>query len=250
MFILALTFLFTAFLYASVGFGGGSTYNAVLVLADTDYRIVPLISLICNIVVVTGGVWHFSRKKYLQIRRVTPWIVFSIPASFMGGLMPISDVYFMGILGFALLLSSIRLMWPEKVTLTMSKESYPDLKYVPPILGSGLGLLAGLTGIGGGIFLAPILYFMNWGNTKQIATACALFIFVNSLAGLTAQMFKLNDSGVLLLVMPYWMLLPAVLIGGQLGSWLGSTYMNAVVIKKMTALLILYVAIKILFKVF
>lgn len=250
MFFLVLAFFSTALLYASVGFGGGSTYNAILVLTGTDYRVVPLISLLCNIVVVTGGVWHFSRKKHLRISRIFPWILFSIPASFIGGLIPISEIYFIGILGLALLLSGIRLLWPEKTKLTMPGNSYANQKFIPLVLGSSLGLLAGLTGIGGGIFLAPILYFINWGNAKQIAAACTLFILVNSLAGIAGQILKLNDSGVLLLALPYWALFPAVLVGGQIGSWLGASKIKAVAVKKMTALLILYVSVKLLFRFF
>jgi uncharacterized membrane protein YfcA len=250
MIVLSVAFFITALLYACIGFGGGSTYNALLILGDTDYRIVPLIALVCNIVVVTGGVWHFSRKKHLRIYRILPWILFSVPASFLGGLLPISEIYFIGILGAALLLSGIRLLWPEKIRQTPYARPYNELKYIPPILGSGLGLLAGLTGIGGGIFLAPILHFLNWGNAKQIAAACAIFILFNSLAGIAGQTFKLNDSDLLGLALPYLVLVPAVLVGGQIGSWLGASQIKAVVIKKMTALLILYVSARLLFRFF
>lgn len=247
-----LAFFFTAFLYAGVGFGGGSTYNAILVLTDTDYRIIPLIALTCNIVVVAGGVWHFHRKGHLQIDRILPWIVFSVPASFMGGLIPISKVYFTGLLGLALFLSGVKLLWPDKVKLMPAAvaraEQNANQKFVPPVLGTGLGFLAGLTGIGGGIFLAPILHFLNWGNAKQIAGGCSLFILVNSLAGIAGQLFKLSGTDVLLLAVPYAMLLPAVLVGGQIGSWLGAGHINMVWVKKMTAILILYVAFRLLMK--
>lgn len=250
MLILSIAFFITALLYACIGFGGGSTYNALLILGDTDYRIVPLIALVCNIVVVTGGVWHFSRKKHIRIYRILPWILFSVPASFIGGLLPISEIYFIGILGTALLLSGIRLLWPEKIRQTPYANPSYESKYMPPILGSGLGFLAGLTGIGGGIFLAPILHFLNWGSAKQIAAACAIFILFNSLAGIVGQTLKLNNSGLLWLALPYWTLFPAVLVGGQIGSWLGASKIKAVVVKKMTALLILYVSVRLLFRFF
>ena len=246
--LLVPAFFFTALLYASAGFGGGSTYTAILALTEIDYHLIPLISLVCNIIVVTGGIWNFSRRKHLQINRVLPWIMFSIPASFIGGLIPISEFYFVGILGVALLLSGIRLLWPEKTKVIQTENKYSGTKFTAPVLGSGLGLLAGLTGIGGGIFLAPILHFINWGNAKQVAAACSLFIFVNSLAGISGQILKLSDPDILILCVPYWILLPAVLVGGQIGSWLGAAKMDIVIVKKITAILILYVAIRLLVK--
>lgn len=246
--VLAFLFFMTALLYACIGFGGGSTYNALLVLGDTDYQLIPIISLICNIVVVSGGVWHFSREGHIRLSRIAPWIVFSVPASFVGGLIPVPEVIFTGVLGFALLLSGIRLLWPEK-----EDPSFPNFKaqqhsFMPAIFGTLLGLMAGITGIGGGIFLAPVLHFMRWGNAKQIAGACAFFILVNSLAGLIGQSLKIEDIALFSALSPYWILLPAVLIGGQIGSWLGAVQINMSMVKKMTALLILYVSVRLIMK--
>ena len=139
MIFLALSFFVTAALYASVGFAGGSTYNALLVLGDTDYRIIPLISLFCNIVVVSGGVWHFSRERHVRLSRIVPWIMFSIPASFAGGIIPVPEIVFTGVLGFTLLFSGIRLLWPEKEDLLPSLRAVSDYKFMPAILGSSLG---------------------------------------------------------------------------------------------------------------
>ena len=246
MFLFALAFFATALLYASVGFGGGSTYNALLVLTGADFRVIPLIALSCNIIVVSGGVWHFARNRHLQLRRILPWVVFSIPASFLGGLVPVGEVYFIGVLGFALLLSGIRLLWPER----RLQKDWAGHKAVPPVFGSLLGFVAGLTGIGGGIFLAPVLHLTGWGNAKQIAGACALFILVNSLAGMAGQALKMHDTDVLVLALPYWVLLPAVLAGGQIGSFLGAAQINVTIVKKMTGCLILYVAIRLLVRFF
>lgn len=250
MFLFILAFFVTALLYASVGFGGGSTYNAILVLSGVDYRAIPLIALACNMIVVSGGVWHFSRNGHLQLKRILPWIAFSIPASFAGGLIPVTEIYFIGLLGFALLLSGIRLLWPQKLKSAAVENIPADHVLVPPVLGSMLGLLAGITGIGGGIFLAPVLHLTGWGNAKHIAAAASLFILVNSLAGITGQALKLNDSAILPLALSYWALLPAVLAGGQIGSWLGASRIRAEIVKKMTACLILYVAIRLLVRFF
>lgn len=250
MMLLAVAFLFTALLYASVGFGGGSTYNALLMLSGADYRIVPLVALICNILVVSGSLWHFSQNQHLRLNKIMPWIVFSVPASLIGGLIPVPEIFFTGFLGLALLLSSIRLLWPENAVRSGPEKSSGFSKFLPPILGSALGLLAGITGIGGGIFLAPILYLIGWGHAKQIAASCAVFIFVNSIAGITGQILKLGDTGVLLLALPYWVLLPAVFAGGQVGSWLGAGPLKIMIVKKMTGLLILYVAIRMIVRFF
>ena len=248
MLFLALAFSTTAFLYACIGFGGGSTYNALLVLGNTDYRLIPLISLICNIVVVSGGMWHFSKAGHIRLSRIIPWIVFSVPASFAGGLIPVPEVIFTGILGFALLFSGIKLLWPENGDLSFPSLAARDYKYLPAIIGSILGVLAGITGIGGGIFLAPILHFIRWGNAKQIAGACAFFILVNSLAGLIGQSIKISNTDIFSALFPYWTLLPAVLIGGQIGSWLGAVQINMSIVKKMTSLMILYVSARLIMK--
>lgn len=246
--VLAFLFFMTALLYACIGFGGGSTYNALLVLGDTDYQLIPIISLICNIVVVSGGVWHFSKEGHIRLPRIAPWIVFSVPASFAGGLIPVPEVIFTGVLGFALLLSGVRLLWPEREDPSFPNPKAPQHRFMPAIFGTLLGLLAGITGIGGGIFLAPVLHFIRWGDAKQIAGACAFFILVNSLAGLTGQALKIENTDVFSALSPYWILLPAVLVGGQIGSWLGAVQINMSMVKKMTALLILYVSIRLIMK--
>lgn len=248
--VLPCAFFATALLYASVGFGGGSTYSALLVLSGADYRLIPLLSLSCNIIVVSGGVWHFSRNGHLQMRRIAPWLLFSIPASFIGGAIPIPEMYFVGLLGCVLFFSGVRLLWPEKKRDEEGNAApvFANRPFMTPLFGSGLGLLAGITGIGGGIFLAPLFYFLKWGQAKQIAAACSVFILANSLAGMTGQLFKLGNIGALALALPYWVLLPAVLCGGQIGSWLGSSRINARIVKKMTAVLILYVAVRLIRK--
>lgn len=238
----------TALLYACIGFGGGSTYNALLVLGDTDYQLIPIISLICNIVVVSGGVWHFSKEGHIRLPRIAPWIVFSVPASFAGGLIPVPEVIFTGVLGFALLLSGLRLLWPEKQDPSFPNLKAPQHRFMSAIFGTLLGLIAGITGIGGGIFLAPVLHFMHWGNAKQIAGACAFFILVNSLAGLTGQALKMESAAIFQALSPYLILLPAVLVGGQIGSWLGSSRINVDAVKKITAILILYVSARLIWR--
>lgn len=246
--ILALLFFITAALYASIGFGGGSTYSALLVLHGTDYRILPLIALVCNVLVVTGGVFRFWRSRQLSIKRMTPFLATSIPFAWLGGRLPVSEQVFVGLLGTALLLSGLHLAFSKTPETSESTRATSVPPWVNLATGASIGLISGLVGVGGGIFLAPILYFQNWGTPRQIAAASSLFILVNSISGLLGQIMKLQDADLVHLAAPYWPLLPAVLVGGQIGSWLASTRLQPGIIKRLTALLILYVAVRLLYR--
>lgn len=252
--VLAFLFFITALIYACVGFGGGSTYNALLILNETEYRIIPFIALTCNIIVVSSGVWHFSRHKHIKIEQILPWIILSIPAAWIGGYIKVPESVFIGVLGSALLLSGIKMLWLEKEVFSLPSQNRSALvgsPFIPPVVGASLGFLAGMTGIGGGIFLAPILHLLRWSDPKNIAGTCSLFILVNSLFGLIGQSMKLDTFRLLQsAVSSYWMVLPAVLIGGQIGSWLGASQINVRVVKNLTALLILYIAVRLLYRLY
>jgi len=245
--MLVALFLVTAALYAAVGFGGGSTYNALLVLHGADYRILPSLALACNIIVVSGGLWRFAGEGLVSLRRTAPFLMASVPAAFIGGRLEVSELAFVGLLGGALLLSGLRLAVQSEPYTDAVGQGHPS---APLAIGFGgaIGLLAGIVGIGGGIFLAPALYMMRWGCPRQIAAACSLFILANSLSGLTGQIWKLQDLELLSLATPYWPLLPAVLIGGQIGSWLATKGLQPLIIKRLTAGLILYVAARLLYR--
>lgn len=240
-------FFVVAAIYAAVGFGGGSTYNALLVLSGTDYRILPAIALACNIVVVLGGVWWFSREKLLDVKALLPFLFASIPAAWLGGRLPVSETVFIGLLGGALLISGVRLLLQRDFVFdTKDKRAIPS--WLAGLTGGGIGLLSGLVGIGGGIFLAPVLYSLRWNTPRKIAAACSLFILVNSISGLSGQIMKLSGDEMLSLVIPYWPLLPAVFLGGHIGSWMASKRFEPIVLKWLTAGLILYVAMRLLFR--
>jgi hypothetical protein len=244
--LLVLFFFLTAALYASVGFGGGSTYNALLVLYGADYRILPAIALLCNIIVVTGGAFAFWRGGNLDLKRLLPFMITSVPAAWAGGRIPISETLFIGALGFSLLAAGLHL------ALDRRRDVDADVKPAPAALawgvGAGIGFLSGLVGIGGGIFLAPVLYLIHWGKPKEVAGACSVFILVNSLSGLTGQVMKLGDMNALAMLGDYWMLFPAVLIGGQIGSRLANVGLSNLMIKRLTAVLILYVSVRLLLR--
>lgn len=245
---LASLFLVTACLYASAGFGGGSTYTALLVLAGTEFHLIPLIALSCNIVVVMGGVWRFHKVGALRIKPLLPFLIGSIPAAWIGGRLPISETFFIGLLSVALLLAGLRLLFvklPER-----GNETRPTPMLLAALIGTVLGGLAGLVGIGGGIFLAPVLYGLKWGKPRQIAAACSFFILVNSVAGLFGQMLKFQDQNILDQIPTYFPLILAVFVGGQIGAWLSSKKLDSILLKRITACLILVAAVRLLWGLF
>ncbi len=242
---LAGAFLLTAIVYAMVGFGGGSTYTALLVVAETDYRLLPAVSLACNITVVSGSVVQYARAGLIPWGRLWPVIACSVPAAWLGGLIEIPERAFISVLGFALLASAVALTVRKPRPVSEGAFAAP---WLAPALGSGIGLLAGLVGIGGGIFLAPLLYMLRWAEAKPIAASAATFILANSIAGLVGQSQRIAGSGDLGNLLDYWPLLPAVLVGGQLGVWIGRRRLPDHWLARITALLVLIVAIRLLWR--
>ena len=241
MILLALSFFLTALLYAAAGFGGGSTYTALLVLADTDYRAVPVISLLCNILVVSVGTWRFARAGHLDWQRSWPLFLLSVPAAWLGGRLHVGETLFVGLLAVSLLLAGLLMLWQphwQRETAAPRRARWAD-----PLAGGVLGFLAGVVGIGGGIFLAPLLYLLRWGAPRAIAATCAAFILVNSIAGLVGQASKgLGAAGAVMA--DHAALFPAVLVGGFIGSGIGAKRIDPNWVRVLTALLILYVAVR------
>jgi len=250
-FSLIVLFFVTAALYASVGFGGGSTYNALLVMSGTDILIMPLIALACNIVVVSGNVFRYWRADILDFRRYVPLIILSVPMAWLGGSIPISQKLFIGLLAVALLFAGARLLWTSWRREVTDRIEDNKLGAVPAaLIGGGVGFYAGLVGIGGGIFLAPVLYFARWGSAKAIAAACSFFILVNSVAAFGGHYSKLENLGQLEAAYSYWPLLPTVFVGGLIGNYLGIFKISEIWVKRLTAILILYVALRLTLKWF
>lgn len=238
-------FFITALLYASVGFGGGSTYTALLVLSGTPYVIIPVISLACNITVVSGNSVQYLRAHLISWSRVWPFLVLSVPMAWVGGRVEVSQTLFIGLLAFSLLFAGISLLLRRG---PVRPNPRGQSTYISVIIGAGLGLLSGMVGIGGGIFLAPTLHHIGWGKAKEIAALCSLFILVNSASGLTGQLMKLGSLENLQILQPYWLLLPMVFVGGFIGNRLSLKVFSENTIRKMTALLILFVALRLLWK--
>ena len=246
--ILTGLFLLVAVAYSSVGFGGGSTYNALLILSGMDYRLVPSIALTCNILVVIGGVFHYSRAGHLSVGKLVPFIVLSIPMAWLGGRIPVSEQVFIGLLGFSLLVAAAQMLL--KTGEAFQSDRYTAYGYwltAAPI-GGVIGLLAGITGIGGGIFLAPIIYFMHLAPARTVAGITSGFILVNSISGLSGQLMKAGDYSPLEGWLGAWPLFIAVVIGGQIGSHLGAYHLPENWIRRLTAVLMLYVAFRLIWR--
>jgi len=245
MYFTALAFIAVAFLYASVGFGGGSTYTAILIESGLYWELVPPVSLVCNLVVVSGGVYHFAKAGHLNLRFAAPLVATSVPAAFLGGYLRLDESSFLQILGLALLISGLLMLLGRQW-----REGSASLRRGGTVIGLGLGLvlggLAGITGIGGGIYLAPVLHLFRLAEAKTVAATCSLFILVNSLAGLAGQLTKLGESAGELLNVEYLVLPLAVLIGGQVGSRAGANWFRASHIRRLTGFVIIVVSVRLL----
>lgn len=240
---LPVVFFLVAVVYASAGFGGGSAYLAVLALAGFSHHVIPQTALVCNLVVSAGGVWHFHRGGHLDFRRVWPFVVTSIPAAFLGGTIVVGRRIFVVLLAVSLLCAGARLFIqsPGEHTRTLSVGR---AWAIGPLVGALLGFLAGVVGIGGGIFLAPVLLLAGWATSKQAAAAASLFILVNSAAGMGGQLAKgwqLNAT-----ILPLCL---AVLIGGQVGSRTGSVHLASRSVRRVLASLIIVVSLRLLWGV-
>lgn len=246
---LIIGFAIVALIYSSVGFGGGSTYTALLVFSGLEIFLVPIVSLVCNLTVTSAGVWKAGRAGLFKDSGVFQILVFSVPAAFLGGLTPISREHLLWLLGIALMLAGLQLGWS---TLSTHKPDENAKRRLPgfsaPLIGAGVGYLSGVVGIGGGIFLAPILHFVGWSSPRKIAALASAYIAANSIAGLGGKLLALPEGIEPAFILSYWPLLPAVIAG----SFIGHRFMLGIfperAVKGLTAILILVVAVRLLLK--
>jgi hypothetical protein len=241
---LPVAFFTIAVVYASVGFGGGSSYLAVLAIIGLPYQVIPQTALVCNLIVSGGGVWHFRRGGHLDLRAIAPFMVLSVPAAYLGGLIPIGREMFFILLGVSLVAAGARTFMPVAGRTRRRPISTARAWALGLPTGAALGFLAGLVGIGGGIFLAPVLLLSGWTGPKQAAAAASLFIVINSAAGLVGQVSRglhLDAS-----VLP---LAAAVLVGGQVGSRIGAYHLPARGVQRLLAALILAVGLRLVWRV-
>jgi len=239
-----LLFFAVAVLYSSVGFGGGSSYLAILALTGIVFTQIRATALLCNIVVVSGNVFLFIQHKTVDFKKITPLVMLSIPLAFLGGMVQINQQLFFILLSFTLLFAATT-MWISKQIVTYNEKKSSSKLTRNASFGGIIGFISGMVGIGGGIFLAPLLHLTNWDTPKKIAATASVFILVNSIAGFIGQYsnpdFSIN-----------WnltsVLLVTVFIGGQIGSRKSYSFFTPIQLKKATAILIAFVSLRILYK--
>tara|TARA_Y100000590_G_scaffold22742_1_gene26209 strand:- start:991 stop:1731 length:741 start_codon:yes stop_codon:yes gene_type:complete len=244
--LLAILFLVTATLYSSVGFGGGSTYLALLLIWEVPYFIFPVIALSCNIIVVSGNCFNYIKAGNLNLKLLTPYLFGSIPLAYIGGSLLIEKNFFETLLFVVLIGAGILLLFNFK-SYDDKESSYRKIPLPLSIfIGGLLGFISGVVGIGGGIFLSPILFLIRAGKPKHIVTAASLFILINSVFGIMGQLSKNNIFSETL---EYWYLLLAVLIGGQVGNFLNLKIFPTRILALVTACLVIFVALRIGFRI-
>lgn len=243
---LIVAFALTAFVYSLAGFAGGTTYLALLTFSGFPLAHIAPLALICNLVVSTSNALRYLKAKLLRARLLVPHMTLSVPLAYLGGRMEIGKLPF-------LWLTALCLTAGACVLLIQHRRHHAEAFYRPPPLwiavpaGGGLGFLSGVVGIGGGIFLSPLLYLLKGGSPREIAATCTFFIWLNSLAGLAGQWHKLEHAGALLM---WWPLPAAVLTGGLAGNYLTVRQLGPARIAQVTGALLLTVAVKLWWDIF
>lgn len=243
---LCLLFFLVALAYSAAGFGGGSSYLAILALWSIDFQLMKSTALLCNVAVVVGGVYHFYKSGHLPLKKAWQLSLVSVPLAFLGSYLPMKQATFFLVLGIALTLAALVMCYRlffEREEPIIPAEKGNGVAY--GIIGGAIGLLSGMTGIGGGIYLSPVLRLGKYDTAKNIAGLSSFFILVNSIAGLAGQaakhaiVFDWKFTGPLLL---------AVIAGGQIGALLSAKILKPRWVAGATAALILYAGVRMLIK--
>jgi uncharacterized membrane protein YfcA len=238
--LLALTagVLLVAFLYSSVGHAGASGYIAVMSLLSLAPEVIKPTALALNILVASIGTWQFWRAGHFSWSRFWPFAILSVPLAFVGGYVNLPAHAFKVLVGLILLLSAVMLV----VRPPPEIEPRDPPRVFAFGAGAGIGLLAGLTGTGGGIFLTPLLLFMHWARVKQAAAVSVLFILLNSTAGLLGNIGSTRQFPAYIPL-----LVAAAAVGGAIGSYLGSRRFDPAVVKRFLAVVLLIAGAKLIF---
>jgi len=247
MVILSILFFITAILYSSVGFGGGSTYLALLLIWDIPFYIFPVIALICNIIVVTGNCFNYIKAGNHNFRLLMPFLIGSIPMAFIGGTLVISKNIFEILLFLVLLIAGVLLLFNNKAYQENNFKIKKSNPFLFVLIGSIIGLVSGIVGIGGGIFLSPILFLLKFEKPKNIITSTSIFILINSVSGILGQLTKDSVVNEILIYSPLFF---CVLIGGLIGNYLNLKIFNGRMLAMITALLVIFVSIRMGIKIF
>ena len=240
-FILPLVFFVIAFAYSSVGLGGGSSYTALMLITGMNALTIPLVSLSLNLIVTTIGSFNFIRNKHVKLKLLLPFVITSIPMAYLGGALKLPLDIFYFILFISLLFTIFRLYFWQTTTLNLSLNT--NTKFIVSLIaGSIFGFIAGTVGIGGGIYLVPLIIILGLGTQKEAAACGVIFIWLNSASGLISRLqYNAID------LTQYIPLIIAVILGGALGSHMGATKFSAKTMEKILGVIVL-IAIFILAK--
>jgi uncharacterized protein len=234
---LAFGFFTAALLYSSVGHGGASGYLAVMALVGFAPTSMRSCALVMNVAVASIAWVSFYRAGHFRMQQFWPLVLLAVPCAYLGGQHQLPAAIYQLVLGLVLLVAALFLLKPTRDQ--MQQRNLPPVLALP--VGAGLGGLAGLTGVGGGIFLSPLLIFGRFASAKQAGALAAGFIVLNSLAGLLAQSNSLSS---LPRALPLWVI--AAACGGLLGSRAGAFWLNSPWVKRLLALVLLVAAVKLL----
>jgi uncharacterized membrane protein YfcA len=225
--LLASLFLIVSFAYSSVGMGGGSSYTALMAIFGIGHLAIPMISLTLNLFVTTVGSFNFIRNRHGRISLILPFLITSIPMSYIGGSLRLPKGIFYWILLTTLISVALRIYIFDDTSLRLNITKTQQV-ILSLLIGSVLGLVAGILGIGGGIYLVPLIIILGLGTQKEAAACGAVFIWVNSVSGLAARL-QYNPIN----FTEYLPLILAVLVGGALGSYMGSSKFSPRTMEKM-----------------
>lgn len=239
----AILFFITALVYSSVGFGGGSTYTAILATLGFDYKWVRFLSLYCNTLVTGGTMIRFYYSGLNAFVKFWPFMLFSVPFAYAGGRTRLSDKDYMLILGTSLIVVAILMMTEPAIRKSRREYGLPFKRVAMTLISMGIGYLSGVVGIGGGVFLAPVLHLLKWDTPKQIAAIAGTYIFVNSVAGLAGQLQTMDSfPGI-----NYFLLLGgSVIAGGFIGSKISVNLLSEKTVKTATGLLIGIIGVRLI----
>jgi uncharacterized protein len=229
-FLLAGLFCATAVLYSAVGNAGASGYLAAMTLAGLAPEVMKSTALLLNIIVALVTTVRFSRAGYFSWPLFWPFTVTSVPCALLGGALALPGTLYRVLVGIVLLFAAYQLLWYADQG-ALSPTAVPLLPAL--VFGAGLGFVSGLTGIGGGIFLGPLLVMMGWAEPRHSAGVSTAFVLVNSVAGLSGDVMNVHA---LPSAAPLWA--GAVVLGGLVGSELGVRQLAEVTLRRVLAVLL------------
>ncbi|HXH70886.1 MAG TPA: sulfite exporter TauE/SafE family protein [Pyrinomonadaceae bacterium] len=236
--LIVLALFIVAILYSSVGHGGASGYLAVMAFLSVAPNVTKPTALILNIFVASIATFQFYRRGFFDWKVFLPFAAASIPTAFLGGMISLPTQIYRPLLGAILLFAAFRLAW----NFTSEKPIIAPSIWLALIIGAIIGFLSGLVGVGGGIFLTPVLLLTNWTETKKAAGISAMFILVNSISGLLGSYAQVGN-----LPANVWFWIAAAILGGTIGSTLGSKYFNSLTLRRVLAFVLLIASFKMFF---